>query len=223
MARNITFDFEYDQPDEYLHNTAEEGLKGTWTYNGPEKFYIFIEKATGKIDMSSGMQQYDSRDPDGSREMAQLFAGQARTAVLIEAQNEPIIATLFQQQPLASDLPQKEYRVDGDDTVYYSRPINQYMDHTYEVSEIVYDFATSSFVKPFPWKKPHVTMEQHDQARLNIIAGIDRDIDDEELNYSDEMKAKLLAFKAELQAIPTKFAGWSPWQIPFPNDPRMED
>ena len=63
-------------------------------------------------------------------------------------------------------------------------------------------------------------MEQHNQARLNIIAGVDEDLADEDLDPA--LKTKLEEFKAALEAIPTKFKDWDPWQIPFPNDLRIE-
>jgi hypothetical protein len=221
MAKNVTFDFQFDLPDEYLMQTNDLELKGTWTYSGQEKFYIFINKEDGSIDISSGKQFYDTRDPEGSAEKAAQTAGQARVALLITAVDEPVIASLFTEPVDGSSLPQKEYKVPGDDKVYYSRSDPTYPDHTYEVPEIRYDLNAQQFIKPFPWKKPHMTEEQHNGARLRIIEGIVRDLADEELDYSDEMRAKLLTFKEELEAIPTKFAGWKPWMIPFPDDPRF--
>lgn len=212
---DITFEFEYDLPDEYLHQTSELGLKAQWTYVGPAKFFVFVDKETGRLEWSMGTLDWDRRDPAGSEEIAKLKAGLAREVVLIDVTEEPLVASFFQLVD-QSTLPQKEYKVDG--VVYYSRSEPTTPEHTYEVGEVTYNFETKSWNKPFNWKKPHITMEQHNQARLNIIAGVDEDLADEDT--SDELKDRLEVFKSELEAIPTKFADWDPWQIPFPNDPR---
>lgn len=216
---NVTFKFEYDLPDEYLMLTSELGLKGEWTYTGPDKFFVFIDNATGRLERSMSTDPYIAKDADACTEFANLRAGVARTALLITAEQEPVIASLYQSYD-AAVLPQKEYKIKN--VVYYSRPDPTIPDHTYEVEDIIYDFETASFVKPFPWKKPHITAEQHDNARLGIISGINEDLEDPDSEISDDLRTKLIAFKTELEGIPTKFAGWSPWQIPFPNDPRWE-
>jgi hypothetical protein len=216
---NVTFNFEYDLPDEYLHQTSELGLKGEWTYTGPDKFFVFVDNETGKLEVSMSTDPYNAKDVEGSTALANLRAGLARTAVLVEAAQEPVIASFYQYYDAAT-LPQKEYKINK--VVYYSRPNPTIPDHTYEVSDVVYDFETASFVKPFTWKKPHITAEEHDNARLRILAGAIEELEDPDSEISDELRTKLVAFKEELEGIPTKFAGWSPWQIPFPNDPRWE-
>lgn len=214
---NITFQFQYDLPDEYLHQTSELGLKADWTYNGPDKFYIFVDKETGLLEWSMGTMEWNKKDPAGSEELAKIKAGLAREAILLIAEEEPLVASFFQMVD-QSTLPQKEYKIN--DVVYYSRSEPTTPEHTYEVGEVTYDFETASWNKPFNWKKPHITMEQHNQVRLNIIAGVNLDLEDEDLDPA--LRTKLEEFKTELEEIPTKFEGWSPWQIPFPNDPRIE-
>jgi hypothetical protein len=215
---NTTFDFEYDLPDEYLHQTADKKLKAKFTYTGPEKIWITVDKTTGQLEFSSGFYA-----DDGSKELEDFvntLAGQARKAILLDAKKEPVIASIFVDRRPQSDFPQKEYRLPGDDTVYYTRSDPTLPDHTYEVAEIKYDLASNKWVKPFPWKKPHITREQFEHARTSIIESAERDIADPKT--SEELKKKLKAYKAELEAVPTKFAGWDVWQIPFPADPRAE-
>lgn len=214
---DVTINFEYDLPDEYLHQTSELGLKGQWTYIGPEKFWVFVDNSTGKFDYAMHYVLWNKKDVAGSTEYAEIKAGMARKAVLVDANAEPLMASFFQQFD-RNGLPQKEYKIGK--VVYYSRPDPITPDHAYEIEEITYDLEKNEWVKPFPWKKPHITVEQHEMARIRLISGVDDDIADEDT--TDEMKTKLQAFKAELEAIPTKFAGWSPWQIPFPSDPRFE-
>jgi hypothetical protein len=197
--------------------TSDLGLTGKWTYVGPEFIWVFVDKSTNKLDLGKNYIAHDPKDAD-SQKIAELFAGQAYRAVLVDPKQEPCLASVYMPQPMASELPQKEYKLDGDDTVYYSRPDPQFPDHTYELSEIQYDFVTNSWVKPFPWKQPHVTIEQMDNAIQVIVASAEADLADEDT--TDEMKSKLETFVTEMKNVKTKFAGWQPWQIPFPNDPR---
>jgi hypothetical protein len=213
---NITIDFEYNLPDEYLHQTATKGLKAQWTYTGPAKIWIMVDNTTGQLEFSSG-----HHPDDGTPEFAafmHIMAGQARKAILLDAATEPLIASIFVDRRGQTEFPQKEYKLPNDDTVYYSRAEPTLPDHTYEVSEIKYNLVSNEWIKPFPWKKPHTTMAQLEIARLGIIKGVADDL--ASADTPAEMKVKLQAFKAEMEAIPTKFAGWDAWQIPFPNDPR---
>lgn len=211
---NITIDFEYDLPDEYLYQTATKGLKAQWTYTGPEKIWVTVDKQTGCLEWASGW--HADNGTDDQREFMNIMAGQARKAILVDATKDPLIASIFVDRRQSIELPQKEYKIDG--VTYYSRPEPTQPDHTYEVGEIYYDLDKNEWKKPFPWKKPHITLEHFHNTRLMLIAGIERDIADAETPA--DIKEQLKAYKAEMEAIPTKFAGWDAWQIPFPADPR---
>jgi hypothetical protein len=217
MIKTVSIEFEYNLPDEYLMQTCELGLVGTYTYTGPDKMYVFVRRDTMLLDPSVGHVPVDNKDPDHAEKEATLKAGLGWHAIYVDAAAQPVIATLIACPKMASELPQKEYKLDGDDTVYYSRPEPIMPDHCYETGEISYNLGTNSW-GIFPWKQPHITMEEWDTARTMLINNIVLDIDDEDT--SDELKTSLEAFKTALEALPTKFAGWSPWQIPFPQDPR---
>jgi len=217
MINNVSIEFEYNLPDEYLMQTNELELTGTYTYTGPDKLYVFVRRDTMLLDPSVGFVPVDKKNPEESEKEATLKAGQGWHAVLVVAADQPVIATLIACPKMASELPQKEYKLDGDDTVYYSRPDPIMPDHCYETAEISYNLTSGTFGE-FPWKQPHITMEEWEAARTMLIDAATRDIADEDT--TDEVKAELEEFKAELEALPTKFAGWSPWQIPFPIDPR---
>ena len=47
---NIRHTFNYPKPDEYLGQFDNEQLQGTHTYEGPETMWVFIDKATNKIE-----------------------------------------------------------------------------------------------------------------------------------------------------------------------------
>jgi hypothetical protein len=45
---NITKQFTYKIPDDYLSDKFTKGLTGTWTYKGPDVVYMQMDKETGK-------------------------------------------------------------------------------------------------------------------------------------------------------------------------------
>ena len=47
MAKHIRKTFQYDLPDEYLSNESTLGLKAEWTYEGPEKIWVFVDYNQG--------------------------------------------------------------------------------------------------------------------------------------------------------------------------------
>lgn len=220
VAKNIKFEFEYDLPDEYLAQTATQGLKAKGIYEGPEAIWVLVDNETSVVNLAAHYVEVDPRDPSHSEATAQAKAGLHSTAVLVNAKEEPVIAALFVD--LHPDtFTDKEYKLD-DGTVHYVRPDPTYPDHTYEATEITYDLTNKQWNKPFPWKKPHITAEQHDSARQAIIEGYKRDLADEYNEYSDELRAKIEAVIAQLEAIPDTHGHLDPWMIPFPDDPRAE-
>lgn len=222
---NVSKVINYDLPDEYLSSSRTLGLVANWQYNGPQKMYVFVSNETGELEFSKGFIAYDDRNPSDQLAIVNIRAGVPSRAVLVDVDVEPIIAAIMIGPDITVHTGIKEYKLDGDDTVYYSRPDPTYPDHTYEVSQIRYDLQNNAWIKPFAWKLPHITVEQHNQARAYIIAGIDRDLADPLNGYTPEMVTALENMKEELSEIPVKFAAWAdkPWMIPFPNDPRIQE
>ena len=46
MNKIISQTFTYDLPDDYLLTTNNLKKTGTWTYNGPDKIWVFVNKET---------------------------------------------------------------------------------------------------------------------------------------------------------------------------------
>jgi len=217
---NIKFEFEYDLPDEYLSQQATKGLKAKGIYEGPAQIWVLVDNNTGALNLAMHYVEVDPRDPEFARQVAVSKAGLHSTAVLVDAKTEPVVASFFVD--LHEDTyTDKEYALD-DGTVHYVRPDPTYPDHTYEVAKVNYDIAGQKWNKPFPWKEPHVTAEQHETARLMIIEGYKRDLADPYNEYSEEVVAKINDVIKELEAIPDTHGHLDPWMIPFPNDPRAE-
>lgn len=215
MAVNIvTFDFSYDVPDEYLHQTSNLNLKGTISYTGPDAIYVFVNKETGKIEIGRGWEAVDGTGKDF--EMAKLRAGEGHEVVKLAAEDEPVLAWRLVPQDLDRDaMPQKEYKLDGDDTIYYSRTDPILPDHAYEIEDITYNLNVDKWNKPFPWKQPHMSWDRLNEVIDMIVASAEED----KANASADDAAKIDSYITEMKNISTKFAGWDAWQVPFPPHP----
>jgi hypothetical protein len=58
----------------------------------------------------------------------------------------------------------------------YTRPLVPPPDHTYELSEITYDLNIGDFVKPLPWKRPHISWDNIRQWRNLLLEGSDHNV-----------------------------------------------
>ena len=231
----FTKTFTYKVPDDYLAQTDDLGLTATWTYDGPRWLFVFVDKASGKLQPSQSCITMNRPPTTGDAEMAQARAGVDQIAVQIDMNSptdeEAVIASIYfgKDTGKAAGYPQKEYKVSGDDTVHYERPDPISPDHAYAADEIEYDQAAGDWKSPLPWFKPWITMEQHKAARDGLMADAQACLDAEATenggqgNLTDQQRAALEGFVAELGALYTKFAsadGWGPHMIPFPDDPR---
>lgn len=211
-------------PDEYLAQTNDLGLTGEYTYEGPAYMYVFVRKDTGLLQASQSF--IPSKTADDRKEEATVRAGLDQEAVLLDIANnnvDAIIASFFVTKDTgeATGYPQKEYALE-DGTVYYKRPDPQPPNHTYDQTEIYYDFETKSWVQPLPWFKPWMTMEQHQAARDGAVLGARARLEEAGDNFTAEQIAAIEGFIAEMEDVYEKFAGVEPHMIPFPIDPSVE-
>ena len=220
---NITTSYTYNLPDEYLDQTADLGKTATATYTGPHKLFVFVDKESGVLQASQSFMPSSGKESEV--EVANIRAGLDQIAVLLsplESELEALIASFYIILDTSSDsvYPQKEYKL-PDGTVYYSRPEPTSPEHTYEVSQVRYDVVNKKWITPFPWKVPHITMEQHVAARDSIVAGFQNTLDENGLLYTQEMKDKLQEFIDELQSCYDVYENVPAHMIPFPIDPTV--
>lgn len=218
--------FTYDLPDEYLIQTNTLGLTGEWTYEGPDKIYVMIDRKTNKISTVLNWLVYDdSKTREENDEFADMFSGLDFDYALIDANEEPLLLAAVvggSIGPEESTLPQKTYTLEGETDPFYSRPDPTFPNHTIEVADVEWDSTANAWKKPFPWKKPHINKEQLLSALDNVIRQ-EKKVDIE--GFTSTQKTKWAAYLTALENVPTKFAAYldTPWMVPFPINPMWSD
>lgn len=221
----VEVEFEYDLPDKFCHQTNDLGKKGTFTYKGPEKIYVFVNKETNLLEVGMDCIAYDAEDTDQLNQVT-LKAGAGHEAVLISAKEQPLLATLvWMDTGEESAYPCKTWKIDGDDTVYFWKSEPLIPNEAYAQDEITYDFDKKQFNRPFPWEKPTMTEELFEETRLNLIWHCEQELANEEkINdpANAEARQKVVDHVNELKNLRIKFPApeWDPWMIKFPDNPR---
>jgi len=226
---NISKPLTYNLPDEYTKQTSDLGLTGSFTYKGPEYLWVFVNGETGAL--QSGQSFIPTTNPTRDEEQANVRAGLDQKAVLLRPNTDGtdlLLASILigQDTGKASGYPQKEYAFPAGHArageVYYERPDPQQPNHTYAVDEIMYDLSNDSWVTPFPWFKPWMTKEFHEDARDSTLAG------DKEFfalikgNMTADQITAAEAYIAAMESLYTDFAGVEHFMIPFPRNPMAE-
>lgn len=162
--------FTYDLPDDYLYQTNELGKTAEWTYIGPDKLWIFIDKESNL---------YTNRCLTDFDHGGEIPVPIDQYRICVDCNLEPLLCTLLyeKQSPHAIDPGTLDQHIEElPDGLTYQRPLNPVPDHTYELFEIMFDPNTNNAITPFPWKKPHMTWEGIRQWRnLKLDHSDDRD------------------------------------------------
>lgn len=199
--------FTYNIPDEYLHEEFTLNKTATWTYSGPDKIWIFVDKETKKI---ISRFHYTERDNG-----AEVPCPEDQYKVLVDANVNPLLASMIHNEVDYGKLPHDEETL-PDGSVYRSpNPIPP--DHCYELIEVEYDPVTNQFATPYPCKKPHITWEQLLDVRNNMLKASDQLY----RMAADEDKAAWEEYRQKLRDLTKTFAGVDPWKVPFPDQPTV--
>lgn len=197
--------FTYNIADQYLYQTNKLKKTAEWTYKGPNKLWIFIDNTTNKV---ISRFHYTERD-----EGASVPTPEGQTKVLVDATVNPDIASLIHNEWDYGSMPHTTEELPNNTFYGHVDPIPP--DHTYELTEIKYDVTKGKFIKPYPWKQPHVTWDDVIAQRNNILAWSD-------MQYStaaDSDKPEWESFRITLRDLPTTFKDVDPWKVPMPHHP----
>jgi len=206
----ITKDFTYDIPDSYLAQTNTQGKTATWTYQGPSRMWIHADTATGKIMPTPVYLDEHEGELIGD-------PGPHLKKILVDANVDTLLAALIHDETDIHhpDFPKtQETLPDGHVHIMHDP---QSPSHTYETSEITYDFTNNKWNTPFPWRKPHQTMADVMHARNS------------RLKHSDNIMHQLIAqgkdtsewveYRQKLRDYPALMQGVDPWKWKFPDAP----
>lgn len=217
--------FEYDIPDKYLHQTNELGKKARFTYKGPEKIWAFVEADTGRLEVGMDARAYNPDNENEQRDI-DLFAGKSHKAVLVDANEQPLLATLvWMDNEPHENYPCKAWRDPDTNEVLYWETDPLIPDDAYDQENIHYDLKTNAWIKPFPWEKPGMSEEQWEESRKATAWHVSEELrKDKELNdpANAAIRQKVVDHLNDLENLRTKFPKpeWDYWMIPFPKHPR---
>ena len=217
--------FRYNLPDEYLSQESTLGLKAEWTYEGPDKVWVFVDYETNKILARESFRPIDDQNPEKQYEDLEVYTGLNSYPVLITFNDDPLLlSAVAQTAPLASELPQKEYKLPGSDEVFYSRPNPTTPDHTIEIIDCEYDPTLKKWKKPYPWKIPHINRDQFTSGHAAVVEDAKMVKSTQAHDWDEEQIAKWDAYTVELEGVLEKYADYldTPWMVPFPVDPRLD-
>jgi hypothetical protein len=204
---NITVEFTYPLPDAYLHTTTDLNKTGTWTYNGPDKLWVFVDSTTGNP--NPGLVYTEKMDG-----MA-IPTPPGQTKVFIDAANEPLIANMFYDMTALSGLPKTEETLPDGSKFVMTDPIPPGL--TYDVEKMVYDVAQGAWQTPLPFLEPVIDWEFVRTTRNNMLERADTILMTKLL--TDDQRSAMADYKQALRDLTDTFAGVDPWKINFPDLP----
>jgi hypothetical protein len=207
----ITKEFTYSVPDVYLSTETSENKTGTVTYNGPDEMYVFVNAKTGKLNW--GMHCLINHD-DTIQDLATTHAGQDHRAILVTFDQNPLICWAMWGEYDEENASVTQYILDGETEPHFEHfdPIPPH--EVYNYDEFVFLFDESRWKTPYPMRTPQRTQEEWNELFAEMLEDVQEKIDADDVN--DEYTALMIAHKAELEALPTKYADvpWYMWAIP---------
>lgn len=184
----------YNLPDDYLAQTNDLGKTAEWEFIGPECIWVLIDKETNKY---TG--RYFTHDHNGDEMPTPLDCYKLH----VDCETDPLLCALVHaetEKPDYADLDQHEELLP--DGLHYRRALHPPPDHTHNISQMTFDPATMSYVKPYPWILPHSTWEGMRAWRNAQLAATDEKAGDDLDDMPATLKANWSAFRQHLRDIP---------------------
>ncbi len=200
--------FTYKLADDYLAQTADLMKSAQWTYVGPDEFWVFLFKDSGK----PRCYNFFTKEEDGDIIPTPVDCVKYH----VDANAEPLLATLFGASEYVdgATLPQfSEVLPNGE---IYSRPMNPMPDHTYEINDMYYDFNTRMWVFPFkkPWVEWDELLRRRDWELNEVNLRLDKISD-----LPPSVRTPLEEYRTALQNLETTWAGWPAYKVWMPEKP----
>jgi hypothetical protein len=213
----ISKSFTYDVPDLYLTTDTTEGKTGTVTYNGPDEMWVFVNKQTGKLNWA--MHCIPNSDIS-MQELAEIHAGQDHKAILVNFTQNPLICWAMFGEYDEENASVTELTLDGETEPYFTQFDPVPPNDIYDFASFVYLFNNNAWQTPFPMLTPQRTEEAFLENLNEIVEDIDEIIADDE--HPNSYNEALEAYKAEIQNLPTRFAGVPFYMWKMPESPEIK-
>ena len=203
--KQITKNFTYDLPDEYLAQTNADGKTATASYTGPEKLWVFVDEAT-RENKSDAMPIDENWDDNG------MPAPTGQTKVELDCKGaDTLLCAIF--LPHSVTLSQTNVAVDlPEDYGTYVHAVPTLPDHTYERELLKYVPSTATVDNDngdnmhtggdweLTWKQPWVTWATMTQTRNDQLAMSDSKVS---FDQPDSVKGPWVAWRKKMRDMPT--------------------
>lgn len=203
--KQITKNFTYDLPDEYLAQTNADGQTATASYTGPEKLWVFVDEAT-RENKSDAMPIDENWDDNG------MPAPTGQTKVELDCKGaDTLICAIF--LPHSVTLSQTNVAVDlPEDYGTYVHAVPTLPDQTYERELLKYKPDTATVDNDngdnmnrggeweLTWKQPWVTWATMTQTRNDQLAMSDSKVS---FDQPDSVKGPWVEWRQKMRDMPT--------------------
>jgi len=206
----ITKEFTYNVPDDYLAQTNENADTASWTYEGPDRLYIFAEQDTNIVHISPSYTIADDGDDIPTP------VGMYKIEVDATKTNHLPLASIIYQTIIFTELPTRSETLPDGSICNILDPIPPH--EAYDDDAITYNASNNEF--NYPWKSPHTSWENLTSMRNHLLNQSDEWIKDA-AEYTEDQLLELKAYRQLLRNLPTTFSGIDPWKVPFPDVPEF--
>jgi len=197
---NISKEYTYKLPDDQYYTTDDLAKSATRIYEGPAEIALVVDLDTNKL--SGGVIPVEEIDNFNDQTDHQR-------AVRVDCNEETLLCALVQDydpdvlETISEDIPQSDPYVRVDPPM---------PNHTYSERNVEYNFASQSWVKPFPYLEHGISWDERLVKR-------DTDLRNSDRTYSEDLPApvaaKITAYRTWLRDFP-KIYGVA-WDITLDN------
>ena len=204
---DITVNFTYKVPNGKNNPNVEDFTIETWTYTGPEKLWVFVDKETLKLEPMG----YLTEETDGKT----YNPLPTHLKVEVNAGKNPLVATIVAQplnyELLATVRTASVVLPDGNTVLEDVNPPPQ---DVYKYDGITYAPGADSW--SYKWVDEEVTWDDIKLLRDTLLTASDNRV---KFDIPDSIKQPWIDYRQALRDMPTVWADYEAWQVRVPTPP----